>query len=133
MPRSKLCKITTPSLLIGTRTNSNSGSATGSLTTQQLANILEYHVINGTVGYSTLLTSGLANESLPTVSGGELNILVENGKVFVNSAQVIITDIIVANGVMHVLDKYVLSAFFGLSYFIFLPVFPSRADKQKVF
>src|ERR1700750_207065 len=39
------------------------GSATSSLTTQQLASILEYHVINNTVGYSTLLTSGLANES----------------------------------------------------------------------
>jgi transforming growth factor-beta-induced protein len=84
------------------------GSATGSLTAQQLAGILEYHVINGTVGYSTLLTSGLANESFPTVGGGELQVLVEGGEVFVNSARVIITDIIVANGVMHVLDKFVI-------------------------
>ena len=30
-----------------------------------------------------------------------------DNKVFVNSAQVTITDIIVSNGVMHVLDKYV--------------------------
>jgi len=83
----------------------NIGSATGSLSTAQLSSILEYHVINNTVGYSTLLTEGLANQSLPTVSGASVNVLVEDGKVFVNSAQVIITDIIVSNGVMHVLDK----------------------------
>jgi uncharacterized surface protein with fasciclin (FAS1) repeats len=81
------------------------GSAASSLSETQLASILEYHVISGTVGYSSLLTSGLANESLPTVMGESVNVLVEDGKVFANSAQVIITDIIVANGVMHVIDK----------------------------
>lgn len=70
-----------------------------------MAGILEYHVINGTVGYSSLLTRGLANESFPTLAGGRLMVRVEDGKVFVNSAQVVITDIIVANGVMHVIDK----------------------------
>lgn len=34
-----------------------------------------------------------------------MSVEVEDGKVFVNSAQVIITDIIVANGVMHVVDN----------------------------
>ncbi|KAN0112317.1 Fasciclin domain containing protein [Hyaloscypha variabilis] len=82
------------------------GSATSSLTTNELSSILEYHVIAGTVGYSTLLTSGLANETLPTVLGGE-EVAIESvdKKVFVNSAQVTITDIIVANGVMHVIDN----------------------------
>jgi transforming growth factor-beta-induced protein len=81
------------------------GSAASSLSETQLASILEYHVINGTVGYSSLLTSGLANESLPTVTGESINIESVDKKVFVNSAQVTITDIIVANGVMHVIDK----------------------------
>lgn len=81
------------------------GSATSALSQQQLASILEYHVINGTVGYSTLLMTGLANESFPTLSGGEINIRAQDNKVFVNSAQVTITDIIVSNGVIHVLDK----------------------------
>ncbi|KAH8779015.1 FAS1 domain-containing protein [Hyaloscypha finlandica] len=84
----------------------NIGSAAGSLTNDQLSGILEYHVIAGTVGYSSLLTSGLANETLPTVLGGEgVAILSVDKKVFVNSAQVVITDIIVANGVMHVIDN----------------------------
>jgi transforming growth factor-beta-induced protein len=81
------------------------GSVVPSLSTMQLANILEYHVINGTVGYSSLLTTGLANESFPTLMGQRLNVEAVDGKVFVNSAQVTITDIIVSNGVMHVLDK----------------------------
>lgn len=86
------------------------GSATSQLTVQQLSSILTYHIINGTVGYSTLLTSGLANESFPTLNGGQVNVLVEDGKVFINSAQVTITDIVVSNGVMHVIDKCVLSS-----------------------
>jgi transforming growth factor-beta-induced protein len=90
------------------------GSATGSLSTTQLSSILQYHVIQGTVGYSSLLTMELANESFPTVQGGSVMVEVTDGKVFVNSAQVVITDIIVANGVMHVIDKSALSFMFGL-------------------
>lgn len=57
------------------------------------------------VGYSTLLTSGLANESFPTLMGQSLTVTSEDSKVFINSAQVITTDIIVSNGVMHVIDN----------------------------
>jgi uncharacterized surface protein with fasciclin (FAS1) repeats len=81
------------------------GSATSALSIMQLANILEYHVINGTVGYSSLLTTNLANESFPTLIGTEVAIEFMDKKVFVNSAAVTIADIIVANGVMHVIDK----------------------------
>ena len=83
------------------------GGTAASLTTQQLSSILEYHVINGTVGYSSLLTTGLANETFPTLGGENLQIIIEDNKVFVNSAQVTIADIVVGNGVMHVIDKYV--------------------------
>jgi transforming growth factor-beta-induced protein len=88
----------------------NIGSVASTLTEQQLSGILEYHVINGTVGYSTLLTTGLANESFPTLAGGNLMVSVEDGKLFLNSAEVVITDILTSNGVMHVIDKYVQGA-----------------------
>ncbi|KAH8687423.1 FAS1 domain-containing protein [Tricladium varicosporioides] len=81
------------------------GSAANTLTEQQLAAILEYHIINGTVGYSSLLTTGLANQSYPTLGGGEVKIEAVGGKVFVNSAQVVITDVLVSNGVMHVVNN----------------------------
>ena len=54
---------------------------------------------------SSLLTTGLANESFPTLIGTQVAIEYVDKKVFVNSAQVTIADIIVANGVMHVVDK----------------------------
>jgi uncharacterized surface protein with fasciclin (FAS1) repeats len=76
------------------------GSAVGTLSTAQLAQILEYHVINGTVGYSSSLT----NSTLMTVSGGSVTITIENGTVYVNSARVIVPDVLVANGVVHVID-----------------------------
>jgi uncharacterized surface protein with fasciclin (FAS1) repeats len=78
------------------------GSAVGSLTTDQLTSILTYHVVVGSVGYSSILT----NTTLKTVNGGSVTITVEGGSVFVNSAKVIIPDVLVANGVVHVIDKY---------------------------
>lgn len=77
------------------------GSAVGNLTTEQLTQILGYHVVNGTVAYS----SGLMNMSVPTLAGPNVTITVVDGAVFVNSARVIIPDVLVANGVVHVIDK----------------------------
>ena len=76
----------------------------GTLATLPLANVsnvLEYHVINGTVGYSTVLS----NTTLTTLQGGKVHITVENGTVFVNSARVTIPNVLVANGVIHVIDN----------------------------
>lgn len=97
----------------------NIGSALPNLTMQQLASILEYHgmptmssadarlltsfaVVNGTIGYSSTLTNGT---SLNALNGGKLTITLENGNVFVNSAKVITPNVLVANGVVHVIDK----------------------------
>jgi uncharacterized surface protein with fasciclin (FAS1) repeats len=76
------------------------GSALAGLSTKDLTSILEYHVINGTVAYSTTLT----NMTIPTLQGGNVTIEVVDGAVFVNSARVIIPDVLVANGVVHVID-----------------------------
>ncbi|PQE17188.1 hypothetical protein CJF32_00009015 [Rutstroemia sp. NJR-2017a WRK4] len=81
------------------------GNTAAALPSAQLGQILQYHVLKGTVGYSPLLTSGLANESFPTLTGAPLTVTAEDAKVFVNSAQVITTDIIVSNGIMHVIDN----------------------------
>jgi uncharacterized surface protein with fasciclin (FAS1) repeats len=79
------------------------GSAVANLNVSQLTSILTFHVVVGTVGYSTLLT----NTTLKTVNGGSVcTITVEDGSVFVNSAKVIIPNVLVANGVVHVIDKY---------------------------
>ena len=64
--------------------------------------VFEYHIVPGVVDYSTDLTNGT---SLKTAQGENVTITVQDGDVYVNSAKVIASDIIVANGVVHVLDK----------------------------
>jgi uncharacterized surface protein with fasciclin (FAS1) repeats len=76
------------------------GSVVGNLSTAELTGILEYHVVQGTVGYSSLL----GNASIATVQGENVTITVEDGSVFVNSAKVIIPNVLVSNGVVHVID-----------------------------
>lgn len=81
------------------------GSALGNLTADQLSGILEYHVLNGTLAYST----DLKNDTQYTaVDGRNITVRIENGSVFVDSARVVTPNLLVANGVVHVIDKYVL-------------------------
>jgi hypothetical protein len=72
------------------------------ITDEQLAEILQYHVVQGAVGYSTTLSNDL---KLPTLAGQELTITIDaEGAVFANNARVINSDILIANGVLHVID-----------------------------
>lgn len=77
------------------------GSVLPNMTMEQLTQILEYHVINGTVGYS----SKVMNESVMTLGGKNLTIEIIGSDVFVNSAKVVVPNVLVANGVVHVIDK----------------------------
>merc|ERR1712032_887131 len=77
------------------------GSLVGNLTMEQLANILSYHVIIGTVAYS----SDLSNTSLPTLEGDDVEITIANGAVMVNNATVTNANILFAGGVIHVIDQ----------------------------
>jgi transforming growth factor-beta-induced protein len=66
-----------------------------------LTDILLYHVISGKV-----MASDVVNlTSATTVLGKDVAIKVENGKVFINDAEVVITDIETSNGVIHVIDS----------------------------
>lgn len=78
----------------------NIGNLLGNLTTENLTDILTYHVVNGTVGYS----SELENTTLTTLNGENVTISVIDGEVFVNSARVLVPDVLVANGVVHVIN-----------------------------
>jgi transforming growth factor-beta-induced protein len=72
--------------------------------TPKLKDILLYHVVSGKV-----MAADVAKmSSAKTVEGKSATIKMEGGKVFVNDAQVIITDIQASNGVIHVLDKVIL-------------------------
>merc|ERR1712058_94473 len=70
-------------------------------TTDNLTDILTYHVVNGTVAYST----DLENTTLSTLNGENITISIIDDEVFVNSAKVTVADVLVANGVVHVIDS----------------------------
>lgn len=71
---------------------------------ETLKNILLYHVVSGKVMAADVVTL----ESADTVLGQKVIIKVEDGKVYINDAQVIITDIETSNGVIHVIDTVLL-------------------------
>jgi uncharacterized surface protein with fasciclin (FAS1) repeats len=71
---------------------------------EKLTAILTYHVVAGKV-----MASDVVNlDSAKTVNGQSLTIKVEDGKVMVDNAMVIKTDIVCSNGVIHVIDAVVL-------------------------
>lgn len=71
---------------------------------QQLTDILLYHVVAGKVMAADVVNLSEAETAL----GEKVAIKVEDGKVFINDAQVIITDIEASNGVIHVIDTVIL-------------------------
>jgi uncharacterized surface protein with fasciclin (FAS1) repeats len=71
---------------------------------QTLIDILLYHVVAGKVMAADVV--GL--ESATTALGADVSIKVDMGNVYINDAQVIITDIETSNGVIHVIDAVIL-------------------------
>jgi len=71
---------------------------------QTLTNILLYHVVSGNV----LATDVVKLENADTILGQQVSIKVENGKVFINESEVLVTDIKTTNGVIHVINAVLL-------------------------
>lgn len=72
----------------------------------QLGSILTFHVLSGKVMAGEIVK---ANGAKPTtVNGQALDIVVRDGKVYVNGAQVVAADIVASNGVIHVIDTVLL-------------------------
>jgi uncharacterized surface protein with fasciclin (FAS1) repeats len=69
-----------------------------------LAGILTYHVVPGKV----MAADVVKLSSAKTVQGQPINIQVKDGKVTINGANVIKTDIECHNGVIHVIDAVIL-------------------------
>lgn len=79
------------------------GGNLANLSREDLTNILSYHVVPGRVLYSTDIMNG---SSVGTLSqGANLTIRMEGESVFVNQARVVLPNVLVANGVVHVIDR----------------------------
>jgi len=68
-----------------------------------LTSILTYHVISGAV-----FSKDVAPGKVKTVQGEEITITTADGKLFVDGAEIIATDILGKNGVIHVIDSVIL-------------------------
>ncbi len=69
-----------------------------------LTAVLTYHVVPGKV----MAADVVKLDSAKTVQGQSVNIVAKDGKVTINGANVLKTDIICGNGVIHVIDAVIL-------------------------
>lgn len=82
----------------------NAGNPETSLNTTQLADALKYHTLQGEfVGYSDRWEDGMELQTL--LSGQKLVVTKRNGELYVNDAKVLKANVIMSNGVAHVLDR----------------------------
>ena len=70
---------------------------------EKLQAILTYHVLSGKVTAAEVKPA-----KVKTLNGASVNIKAQGGKVMVDGAQVVKTDIIGSNGVIHVIDSVIL-------------------------
>lgn len=71
---------------------------------EALQKVLLYHVVPGRVEASQVVNLSSAE----TAAGQNVSIMVENGSVKVDDANVVATDIQASNGVIHVIDRVIL-------------------------
>ncbi len=71
-----------------------------------LKNVLLYHVVGGKVMAADALK--MNGKSAKTAEGDDVKIMVMGDKVMVNQANVVKTDIVAKNGVIHVIDAVIL-------------------------
>jgi len=70
------------------------------LDNETLASVLKYHVVAGTVAYSTGLTAG----AITTLEGSDITVDLSSG-VKINDATVTLANVLTKNGVVHIIDK----------------------------
>ncbi len=76
------------------------------LANPDLGGILTYHVVPGAVPASDVVT--LDGQEVETVNGATVTISIDGENVMVNDANVITTDIMASNGIIHVIDAVLL-------------------------
>lgn len=77
------------------------GPAISSMTSDQIAEVVDYHTLPQVI-YSTGLTNGT---KYVTAQGENITVLHSGNNVYINSAQLLQSDILIANGVIHMIDN----------------------------
>ncbi len=77
---------------------------------EALQQVLLYHVVGGTAKAAKVLKSS----QLEAASGATLKVSLKDGKAFINSSQIIKTDVLASNGVVHVIDSVLVPPGFSI-------------------
>jgi uncharacterized surface protein with fasciclin (FAS1) repeats len=76
-----------------------------------LTGILTYHVVAGDVKAAdvlALIEKNNGSATVATLAGGMLTFTTENGKVYVNNAEVVLPNVATSNGTVHVINAVLL-------------------------
>ncbi|KAK5656843.1 hypothetical protein OQA88_4391 [Cercophora sp. LCS_1] len=95
----------TPELTVFAPTNAafeSVGNLVAGMSAEDLQNVLGYHVLKGSVLYSDALSDGM---TAATELGEDVTFRREDGAIFVNSARVVVGNVLIANGVVHFIDN----------------------------
>lgn len=76
------------------------GSAFADASVETLKSVLQYHAVVGSVVFSQDISNGTV---LP-LSGQPIVVNVIDGSIFLNQAKVVLPNVLLANGVAHVID-----------------------------
>ncbi|KAJ4097332.1 hypothetical protein NW760_011006 [Fusarium oxysporum] len=78
------------------------GSALSGMSAKELAGVMGYHIVPGKVLVSTDLDNAT---SLTTLTGEEVHVRQIGNEKFVNSAKIITTDLLISNGILHIISN----------------------------
>ncbi|KAH6679718.1 FAS1 domain-containing protein [Halenospora varia] len=78
------------------------GPAISNMTVEQLGSVLDYHLVTDGEIFSPSLTNGT---TWNTKNGAKITVRHSGNNIYINSAQLLNSDILVANGVIHVIDN----------------------------
>jgi len=88
---------------------------------EALQQVLLYHVVSGTKKAEEVLQSS----SLTSAAGAALQISLRDGKPFINDSQIVATDVLASNGVVHVIDTVLVPPGFSIPE---TPALPNLVD-----
>lgn len=74
---------------------------------EEIFSFFYYETVPGQVIYSTALTN---QSKWETAADIDVTISIWEGSIYVNDAKIVISDVLIANGVLHVVDKYLNSS-----------------------
>ncbi|KAJ4140063.1 hypothetical protein NW768_001415 [Fusarium equiseti] len=80
----------------------NVGSTLNSMSAKELARVMGYHIVPGKVLVSTSLVN---DTTLNTLAGEKTYIRQVGNEKFINSAKIITTDILISNGILHIISN----------------------------